>query len=66
MKKSTGNQGHGIDLSGSHITDLDFVDDIALMANDPVTLWKMTSSLQENGAQIGLRINAENIMSVGI
>ena len=68
IKKSTGDQGHGIDLSSRHINNLDFADDMALMANDHVTLQKMTSSLEENAAEVGLRISTEKtkIMGIGI
>ena len=47
MKKSSGDQGHGIDLSDRGISELDFTDIIALMANDHVTLQKVTSLLED-------------------
>ena len=55
-------------LSGRCISDLDFVDGIALMANDCVTLQKMTSLLEENVSKVGLRISTEKtkVMTVGI
>ena len=67
-RKLTGDWVHGTDLSGRHISDQYFADYIASMVNDHVSLQKMTSSLEENAAKVGLRISAEktNIMTFGI
>ena len=43
------------------LTDLDFADDIAIMAENDVVCQEMTTRLQEKSAQVGLRISQEKI-----
>ena len=46
------------------LTDSDFADDIALTSHSPVALRIMTTNLQCNAANIGLRISAEKRKAV--
>lgn len=50
----------GIDWDGQNrLTDLDFADDIALLAENGYHLQEITSSLHKAAAKIRLRISAE-------
>ena len=51
----------------SCLTDLDFADDIALLANTKESLQKMTTKLEAAASNVGLRINSEKtkVMHVG-
>uniref|UniRef100_A0A914VWH3 Reverse transcriptase domain-containing protein n=1 Tax=Plectus sambesii TaxID=2011161 RepID=A0A914VWH3_9BILA len=50
----------GIDWDGqSHLINLDFTDNIALLAEDGYHLQEPTSNLLQEAANVGLRINAE-------
>ncbi|KAK1804513.1 hypothetical protein P4O66_020515, partial [Electrophorus voltai] len=42
--------------NGSHVTDLDFADDIALLANTKPALQSMTTCLEGKAEKVGLRI----------
>ena len=51
----------------SCLTDLDFADDIALLANTKESLQKMTTKLEVAASHVGLRINSEKtkVMQLG-
>ena len=46
--------------------DLEFADDIALLAEDRQSLQDMTSSLETSGANVGLRISCERTKAMTI
>ena len=43
----------------TRLTDLDFADDLSLLAQSRVTLQKMTTNLEIEVKKVGLRISAE-------
>ncbi|KAK1806238.1 hypothetical protein P4O66_000116 [Electrophorus voltai] len=45
--------------NGSHLTDLNFADDIALLANTKPALQSMTTCLEGEAEKVGLRINTD-------
>ena len=60
MRKSMNKPDFGIMWDTKRrLTDLDFADDLALIAETPQILQEMTSSLEENAAKVGLRISSE-------
>uniref|UniRef100_A0A914URD9 Reverse transcriptase domain-containing protein n=1 Tax=Plectus sambesii TaxID=2011161 RepID=A0A914URD9_9BILA len=68
MRKALTGPSAGIDWDGqSRLTDLDFADDIALLAEDGHHLQEPTSNLHREAAKVGLRISAEKskVMHVG-
>ena len=69
MRRAMENAGAGIDWSAQgRLTDLDFADDIALIAQDNDKLQDSTTSLSKEASMVGLRISAEKskVMHVGI
>uniref|UniRef100_A0A672N5B5 Reverse transcriptase domain-containing protein n=1 Tax=Sinocyclocheilus grahami TaxID=75366 RepID=A0A672N5B5_SINGR len=68
MRKAMVRPNAGIDWDGQNrLTDLDFVDDIALLAENSYHLQEITSSLHEEAAKVGLHISAEKskVMHMG-
>ncbi|XGW33824.1 hypothetical protein V3C99_017911 [Haemonchus contortus] len=68
MRKTTQQIVVGVHwLNDERLTDLDFADDIALMAEAKDGLQKVTDALNEEASMIGLRINASKskAMSIG-
>ena len=59
MRKTFEDKEWGINMSHGNLSDLDFADDIALLANKLQQLQEMTSSLEENAAKVGLQISSE-------
>ncbi len=60
MRKAMARPNAGIDWDGQNrLTDLDFADDIALLAENGYHLQEITSSLHKAAAKIRLRISAE-------
>uniref|UniRef100_A0A672M130 Reverse transcriptase domain-containing protein n=1 Tax=Sinocyclocheilus grahami TaxID=75366 RepID=A0A672M130_SINGR len=60
MRKAMVRPNAGIDCDGQNrLTDLDFADDIALLAENSCHLQEITSSLHEEAAKVGLHISAE-------
>ncbi|EPB80043.1 hypothetical protein ANCCEY_00866 [Ancylostoma ceylanicum] len=51
-----------------HLTDLDYADDIALLAESDSRLEEATSSLTQEATKIGLRISAEKskVVKIGV
>jgi len=47
-------KSHGSWQRHRQLTDLDFADDIAMMAENDVVCQEMTTHLQEKSAQVGL------------
>ncbi|XP_023931192.1 uncharacterized protein LOC112041786 [Lingula anatina] len=68
MRKATVEDGTGVKwVNGSELNDLDFADDIALLAKDENGLQQLTSNLEIAACRFGLRISTENtkVMYVG-
>lgn len=60
MRKALTGPNMGINWDGhSRLTDLDFADDIALLAEDGHRLQELTSDLHREAMKVGLRISAE-------
>ncbi|KAK1805428.1 hypothetical protein P4O66_019744 [Electrophorus voltai] len=60
MKKAMMSPVTGIPwTNGSHLTDLDFADDIALLANAKLALQSITTCLEGEAEKVGLRINTD-------
>ena len=60
LKKTADGAGRGIPWTGgSRLKDLDFADDIALLAEDSADLQELTTSLKQNAEKIGLRISTK-------
>ncbi|KAK1785456.1 hypothetical protein P4O66_018823 [Electrophorus voltai] len=60
MKKAMMSPVTGIPwTNGSHLTDLDLADDIALLVNTKPALQSMTTCLQGEAEKVGLRINTD-------
>ena len=60
MRKSMKEVGFGIEWNDqTRLTDLDFADDIALIAETNESLQHMTNKLETEAGKIGLRINAD-------
>jgi len=45
--------------ASTRLTDLDFADDLSLLAQSRATLQKMTTNLEIEAKKVGLRISAE-------
>uniref|UniRef100_A0A7I4Y4A0 Reverse transcriptase domain-containing protein n=1 Tax=Haemonchus contortus TaxID=6289 RepID=A0A7I4Y4A0_HAECO len=59
MRKTTQQAAVGVRwFNDERLTDLDFADDIALIAEDKDGLQKVSDALNENASMIGLRIGA--------
>ena len=58
MKRDINNPSWGIGWTAqTRLTDLDFADDIALLAENKPTLQEMTRRLESEAGKIGLRSN---------
>ena len=58
MQKAIETQEAGIKWTNTdRLPDLDFADDLALLANNSIQLQKMMYSLKSNAEKVGLRIN---------
>ena len=67
MRKSMNRQDFGIMWDTKRrLADLDFADDLALIAENPQILQEMTSSLEKNAAKVGLRINSEKTKTMEV
>lgn len=65
MTKAMSRPSFGISwIDAARLTDLDFADDIALLAEERKILQKMTTALGEHASKVGLRISEEktNVM----
>jgi len=68
MRQAINGTTHGIKwTSQSQLTDLDFADDISLLAETRGTLQDMTTNLETEAGHVGLRISANKtkVMQVG-
>ena len=60
MRKAIDGAAHGMAWAqGQCLADLEFADDIALLANNRVDLRRMTNNLHEVASKVGLRISQE-------
>jgi hypothetical protein len=60
LAKSTNNPRYGIPWTDqSRLTDLDFADDIALLAESTKSLQEMTTALEAQSSKVGLQISHE-------
>ncbi|CAF1405586.1 unnamed protein product [Adineta ricciae] len=60
MRETMNGSDFGIQWNNmSRFTDLDFADDIVLLANTEENLQKMTTALETTASNVGLRINSE-------
>jgi len=50
----------------NRLTDLDFADDIAIVAEEENVCQEMTTKLEEQSAQVGLNISQEKTKAMGI
>jgi len=50
----------------NRLTDLDFADDIAVVAEEENICQEMTTKLEEQSAQVGLNISREKTKAMGI
>jgi len=50
----------------NRLTDLDFADDIAIVAEEENVCQKMTTKLEKQSAQVGLNISREKTKPMGI
>jgi len=50
----------------NRLTDLDFADDIAILAEEENVCQEMTTKLEEQSAQVGLNISREKTKVMGI
>ena len=66
MKKANENPTFGIPWQEQRLTDLDFADDLALLADSNNTLQEMTNDLDRYGKMIGLRISSEKTKTMTI
>ena len=59
--------GFGISWGQTRLTDLEFADDIALIAEEDGTMQRMTTKLEEHAAKVGLYIsnNKSKVIRVG-
>ena len=67
MKETTKNIDDGIPWNDKKLCDLDFADDIAILADSAPALQRLTDELSNNAAKFGLRISSEKskIMQTG-
>ena len=67
MKRAMDQVGFGISWGQTRLTDLDFADDIALIAEEDGTMQRMTTRLEEHAAKVGLYIsnNKSKVIRVG-
>ena len=68
MRKAIDTQEAGIKWTNcDRLPDLDFTDDLALLADNSVQLQQMTDGLKSNAEKVGLRINTSkiNIQRIG-
>lgn len=68
MRRALTQPASGIPWTGQgRLTDLEFADDIVLLAQNGKVLQEMTTSLEHEAAKVGLRISTDktNVMAVG-
>jgi len=66
-RKAVSEPNMGIQWTDStRLTDLDFADDLSLLAQSRVTLHKMTTNLEIEAKKVGLRISAEKTKVIQI
>lgn len=67
MKRAMAKPHFGIPWTEhSRLTDLDFADDIALMAKTQKVLQEATTSLEEEAARVGLRISTDKTKTLKV
>ncbi|ROL44794.1 hypothetical protein DPX16_6706 [Anabarilius grahami] len=67
MKKSTDHVGVGIPWTDHyHLANLDFENDVALLAEDDPQLQVATTRLSQEAAKTGLRVNTEKLKSMPV
>ncbi|VDL67156.1 unnamed protein product [Nippostrongylus brasiliensis] len=59
MRRTTTAVQGGIQLFGGPLVDLDFADDVAVLAEDSVALQRTTECLGDEARKIGLRLSSE-------
>ena len=65
MKKAMDDQNCSIRWKrGAHLTDLNFTDDITLLANTRADLQSFTTNLEREAGKIGLRLNSEKMKAM--
>ncbi|XP_072167451.1 uncharacterized protein [Diadema setosum] len=66
MRKVMNKATFGVKWNDNRLTDLDFADDLALLGDTAQSLQKMTDSLTETAAKVGLRVSSEKtkVMSI--
>ncbi|WKY01902.1 hypothetical protein Q1695_015705 [Nippostrongylus brasiliensis] len=67
MRRTTTAVQGGIQWFGGRLVDLDFADDVAVLAEDSVALQRTTECLGDEASKIGLRLSSEKskVMHVG-
>ena len=69
MRQAINDTSMGIQWANhTRLTDLDFADDLSLLAERRVTLQEMTANLETEAGKVGLRISAEKtkVMQIGV
>ena len=67
MRKAIDGAAHGMAWAqGQCLADLDFADDIALLANNRVNLQRMTNNLHDVASKVGLRISQEKTKTIQV
>jgi len=67
MRKTMNKSEYGIVWQKrNRLTDLDFADDIAIVAEEENVCQEMTTKLEKQSAQVGLNISREKTKAVGI
>ena len=59
MRQATSDPQHAIPWNTRHPTDLDFIDDLALLGETAKSLQSMTDNLASTAAKVGLKISTE-------
>ena len=67
MKRAMNKVGFGISRGQTHLTDLDFTDDMVLIADEDEKMQQVTTKLEEHAAKVGLCIgsNKSKVTRVG-
>ena len=68
MRQAINDTSHGIEWSSqSRLTDLNFADELSMLAETRGTLQDMTTNLETEAGKVGLRISANKtkVMQVG-